>query len=332
MGDIGIMSPQAPGMSWRQVRDAAVVAEDLGYSCLTMGESWGEDALTSLAQLAAVTSRIRVGTSIVPVFARSPANLAMTALNLDRMSEGRFFLGLGTSGQLVIQDLHGEVFRKPLTRMREYIDIVRKAMRGERLDHDGEFFHTQRFRLRLQPYRPNLPIYIASLSPPSLRLTGELADGWLPIFLAPSRLQAAVAEIKAAAEAAGRSLNDIAISPQVSIYVTDDMATARDRERPHIAFYIGGMGVFYHQYMHRIGFGAEADRIREAYLGRERERAAQLVTDEMVDAMTIIGAPQQCRDQMQRFFEAGVQEIRLVFNEPNQEAYLRTLKAVAPKG
>jgi alkanesulfonate monooxygenase SsuD/methylene tetrahydromethanopterin reductase-like flavin-dependent oxidoreductase (luciferase family) len=205
-------------------------------------------------------------------------------------------------------------------------------MRGERLDHDGEFFHTQRFRLRLQPYRPNLPIYIASLSPPSLRLTGELADGWLPIFLAPSRLQAAVAEIKAAAEAAGRSLNDIAISPQVSIYVTDDMATARDRERPHIAFYIGGMGVFYHQYMHRIGFGAEADRIREAYLGRERERAAQLVTDEMVDAMTIIGAPQQCRDQMQRFFEAGVQEIRLVFNEPNQEAYLRTLKAVAPKG
>jgi F420-dependent oxidoreductase-like protein len=332
MGDIGIMSPQAPGMSWRQVRDAAVLAEDLGYSCLTMGESWGEDALTSLAQLAAVTSRIRIGTSIVPVFARSPANLAMAALNMDRMSEGRFFLGLGTSGQLVIQDLHGEAFRKPLTRMREYIDILRKAMRGERLDHDGEFFHTQRFRLRLQPYRPNLPIYIASLSPPSLQLTGELADGWLPIFLAPSRMQAAVIELKAAAQDAGRSLDDIAISPQVSIYVTDDMATARNRERPHIAFYIGGMGVFYHQYMHRIGFGAEADRIREAYLGRERERAAQLVTDEMVDAMTIIGSPQQCRDQMQGFFAAGVQEIRLVFNEPNQEAYLRALKAVAPKG
>jgi F420-dependent oxidoreductase-like protein len=332
MGDIGIMSPQAPGMSWRQVRDAAVLAEELGYSCLTMGESWGEDALTSLAQLAAVTSRIRVGTSIVPVFARSPANLAMTALNMDRMSEGRFFLGLGTSGQLVIQDLHGEAFRKPLTRMREYIDILRKAMRGERLDHDGEFFHTQRFRLRLQPYRPNLPIYIASLSPPSLQLTGELADGWLPIFLAPSRMQAAVAELKAAVQAAGRSLDDIAISPQVSIYITDDIASARDRERPHIAFYIGGMGVFYHQYMHRIGFGADADRIRETYLGRERERAAQLVTDEMVDAMTIIGSPQQCRDQMQRFFEAGVQEIRLVFNEPNQDAYLRALKAVAPKG
>src|SRR5256712_13186660 len=200
MGDVGLMGMHVPGMSWREMRDAAVLAEELGYSCITMGESWGEDALTSLAQLAAVTSRMRIGSSIVPVFARSPANLAMTALNIDRMSEGRCFLGLGTSGQLVVEDLHGEKFRKPLTRMREYIDIIRKAARGERLDHDGEFFHTQRFRLRMTPYRPNLPIYIASLSPPSLRLTGELADGWLPIFLAPSRMAAAGAELKAGAE------------------------------------------------------------------------------------------------------------------------------------
>jgi F420-dependent oxidoreductase-like protein len=319
-------------MSWRQIRDAAVLAEELGYSCITMGESWGEDALTSLAQLAAVTSRIRIGTSIVPVFARSPANLAMSALNMDRMTEGRFFLGLGTSGRLVIEDFHGEKFGKPLTRMREYIDIIRKAARGERLDHDGEFFHTKRFQLRFPPLRANLPIYIAALSPPSLRLTGELADGWLPIFLAPSRMAAAVSELKAGAEAAGRALADIAISPQASIYVTDDVKAARDRERPHIAFYIGGMGVFYHEYMRRIGFGAEADRVRAAFQARERDRAAQLVTDEMVDAMTILGTPGQCRDQMQRFFEAGAQEIRLVFNEPNKDAYLKALRAVAPRG
>src|SRR3989454_11493281 len=222
MGDVGLMGMHVPGMAWREMRDAAVLAEELGYSCISMGESWGEDALTSLAQLAAVTSRMRVGTSIVPVFARSPANLAMTALNLDRMSEGRFFLGLGTSGQLVIEGLHGEKFRKPLTRMREYIDIIRKAARGERLDHDGAFFHTKRFQLRLTPHRAALPIYIAALSPASLRLTGELADGWLPIFLAPARMAAAAAEVKVGAEAAGRSLSDIAISPQVSIYVTDD--------------------------------------------------------------------------------------------------------------
>lgn len=331
MGDVGIMGLRVPGMSWRDIRESAVLAEALGYSSLSMGESWGEDALTSLAQLAAVTSRIRVGSSIVPVFARSPANLAMAALNLDRMSEGRFFLGLGTSGQLVIEDLHGEPFRKPLTRMREYIDIIRKAAQGERLDHDGEFFHLKRFRLRLTPYRPTLPIYIASLSPASLRMTGELADGWLPIYLAPSRMLLAVAELKAGAEAAGRTLSDLFLSPQVSIYVTDDIAAARDRERPHIAFYLGGMGVFYHQYFCRIGFAAEADRVRAAYLARERDKAATLVTDEMVDAVTIIGNPQQCRAQMQTYFDAGVQEIRLVFNEPNPEAYLQALKAVAPR-
>lgn len=330
MADVGLMGMPGPGMSWRQIRDAAVLAEELGYSCISMGESWGEDALTSLAQLAAVTRRIRLGTSIVPVFARSPANLAMAALNLDRMSEGRFFLGLGTSGRLVIEDLHGERFARPLTRMREYIDIIRKAARGERLDHDGEFFHTRRFQLRVPPYRTRLPIYVAALSPPSLRLTGELADGWLPIFLAPSRMAAAVVELKAGAEAAGRTLGDIAISPQVSIYVTDDVAAARDRERPHIAFYIGGMGVFYHQYMHRIGFGAEADRVRAAFQTKERDRAAALVTDEMVDAVTILGTPERCRAQMQRFFDAGVQEIRLVFNEPDRASYLRGLRAVAP--
>jgi F420-dependent oxidoreductase-like protein len=330
MGDVGIMGLRVPGMSWREIRESAVLAEELGYSCLSMGESWGEDALTSLAQLAAVTSRIRIGTSIVPVFARSPANLAMTALNMDRMSDGRFFLGLGTSGQLVVQDLHGEKFQKPLTRLREYIDIIRKAVRGESLDHEGEFFRTKRFRLRLSPYRANLPIYIAALSPPSLRLTGELADGWLPIFLAPSRMTAVLTELKAGAESVGRAWRDLVISPQVSIYVTDDVAAARDRERPHIAFYIGGMGVFYHQYMHRIGFGAEADRVRDAYRTRERDRAAQLVTDEMVDTMTIIGPPRQCRQQIQAFFEAGVHEVRLVFNEPNGEAYLRALRAVAP--
>jgi F420-dependent oxidoreductase-like protein len=326
------MGMHVPGMSWRQMREAAVLAEELGYSCISMGESWGEDALTSLAQLAAVTSRIRIGTSIVPVFARSPANLAMAALNLDRMSEGRFFLGLGTSGRLVVEDLHGERFARPLTRMREYIDIIRKAARGERLDHDGELFHTRRFQLRFTPYRAGLPVYIAALSPPSLRLTGELADGWLPIFLAPSRMAAAVIELKAGAEAVGRSLRDIGISPQVSIYVTDDVAAARDRERPHIAFYIGGMGVFYHAYMHRIGFGAEADRIRDAFQAKQRERAAQLVTDEMVDAMTIIGTPTQCRDRMQSFFDAGVHEVRLVFNEPNREGFLKALRAVAPRG
>ena len=158
MGDVGIMGLRPPGSDWNYTKELARLADELGYSCITMGESWAEDAFTSLAQLGAVTSRIRIGTSIVPVYARTPSNLAMTALNMDVMTEGRFFLGLGASGKLVIEDFHGEEFRKPLTRMREYIAILRKAMRGERLDHDGEFFQTQRFRVRFKPYRDDLPI------------------------------------------------------------------------------------------------------------------------------------------------------------------------------
>ena len=188
MGEVGIAGLRPPGGDWRDVLEMAALVDGLGYSCITTGEAWGQDAFTSLAQIAAVTSRIRIGTSIVPIFGRSPSNMAMTALNMDLMSEGRFFLGIGASGKLVIEDFHGERFSKPLTRMREYIDIIRKASRGERLEHDGEFFQTRRFRIGFQPYRADLPIYVASLSPPSLRLTGELADGWLPIFLAPSRM------------------------------------------------------------------------------------------------------------------------------------------------
>lgn len=327
---IGISNMRVPGASWKETLEVAKLAEELGYSCITTGEAWGEDAFTSLAQVAAVTEKIRIGTSIVPVFARTPSNIAMTALNMDLMSEGRFFLGLGASGRLVIEDFHGEQFRKPLSRMREYISIIRKAAAGERLNHDGEFFKLQRFRIRFQPYRSHLPIYIASLTPASLRLTGEVADGWLPIFLAPSRMEPLISDIEEGAKAAGRSLDDISICPQVSIYVTDDIEEGRNRERPHIAFYIGGMGVFYHQYMHRIGFGEEADRVRGAYMDRERELAASLVTDEMVDATTIIGTPDQCREQMRAFFDAGVDEIRLVLNEPDLESYTKVIKAVAP--
>lgn len=318
-------------MPWERVLETCRLAEELGYGAITTGEAWGADAFTTLAQVAMVTSRIRLGTSIVPVYGRTPANIAMASLSLDRMSRGRFFLGLGTSGQKVVQDLHGERFEKPVARMREYIDILRKAFSGDYLDHDGEVFHTSRFRLSIKPYRERLPIYLATLGPASVRMTGELADGWLPIYYAPSRIAPLIEDLRTGAEGAGRSLTDIKRSPQVCIYVTNDRRDAYDRERAHIALYIGGMGVFYHQYMHRIGFGAEADRVRQAYRSfSNRASAAALVTDEMVDAMTIIGSPTECRDQIQAYLDSGVDEVRLMFNEPDPETYIHSLRAVAP--
>jgi F420-dependent oxidoreductase-like protein len=332
MGEIGIMSARVEGMSWRDWLEAAVLADDLGYSSLSEGESWGHDAFTRLAQIAARTRRIRIGTSVVPIWGRSPSNVAMAALSLDLLSEGRFFLGLGTAGELVAESLHGERFERPLRRMREYVEIVRLAMRNQRLDYEGEYFQLHHFRLRFEPYREAIPIYIGALGPTTLRLTGALADGWLGIHNAPSRMEPIYAELAAGAAAAGRSLADIAIAPQISIYVTDDVESARAREKPHLSFYISAQGPCFQSHMERIGFGKEADQIRTAFLAGEYARAVELVTDELVDAVTIIGTPQQCRDRIQAYFDAGVDEIRLVFNEPDKESYLRALWAVAPKG
>jgi len=331
MGDVSLMGLPGPGMPWDDVLATLKLAEELGYSAVTTGEAWGADAFTTLAQVAMVTSKVRLGTSIVPVFGRTPANMAMAALSLDHLSKGRFFLGLGTSGKKVIEDLHGERFAKPVARMREYIDILRKAFSGDRLDHDGEFFHTSRFRLSIKPYRERLPIYLATLGASSLRMTGELADGWLPIFYAPGRVGPLVEDLRTGAEAAGRTLADIKRSPQVSIFVTRERGAVYEREREHIALYIGGMGVYYHQYMHRIGFGSEADRVREAYNSfSDRADAAALVTDEMVEAMTIIGTPQECQDQIGRYFASGADEVRLVFSAASPEDYIQGLRAVAP--
>ena len=330
MGDLGLMGMHVPGMTWREMREAAVLAEELGYSCLTMGESWGEDALTSLAQLAAVTSRIRIGTSIVPVFARSPANLAMSALNIDRMSGGRFFLGLGTSGRLVIEDFHGEKFAKPLTRMREYIDIVRKAARGERLDHDGEFFHIKRFQLRFTPERASLPIYIAALSPPSLRLTGELADGWLP-FMYPRRcLSQGKALLREGAARAGGGERRIAIYPSVPTVVAADPKEARAGAAWFVSFYLTTMGPLYRRSLARQGFEKEVDVVLAANTPRFTG-AVPPEAETLLDELTVFGAPAEARARLSEWHAAGA-DMPMVFIRPNlsPEEIERTLSAFAP--
>src|SRR5690606_3578541 len=160
----------------------------------------------------------------------------------------------------------------------------------------------------------------------SLRLTGELADGWLPIFLVPERMDAAIEELRAGADAAGRTIDDVAFSPQVSAYVTTDRAAARDRERRHMAFYLGGMGVFYHRYFLRIVLRAEAGRVGEAYLAGDQRGAAQLVTDEMVDATAVIGTPDDCRARLRDFFDAGIDEVRLNVQAPDRDAYFAAIE------
>jgi F420-dependent oxidoreductase-like protein len=328
---IGLSGIKPLKSSWSEFKEIATLADKLGYSCISIGESWGEDAFTGLSQVAAVTSTIKVGTGIVPTFGRSPANLSMAALSLDSISDGRFFLGLGSSGKIVIEDFHGEEYSKPLTRMREYIEFIKLAAQSERLNMNGEFVKTQRFKIKFKPYRNTLPIYIASLTPKSLELTGEIADGWLPIFFALDRMDKSFESLTKGLQRSNRTIENITISAQVATYVTNDIESAFDAERKHMAFYIGGMGTFYHQYMHRIGFGNQADKIRTAYINKNREQAAQLVTDEMVSSTSIIGSPESCANQMEKFFSNGVDEIRLVLNNvADSNSFKDNLTQLAP--
>ncbi|MEE3142097.1 MAG: LLM class flavin-dependent oxidoreductase, partial [Chloroflexota bacterium] len=177
----------------------AKLADRSGYHTFFTGESWGRDAFTVLTMIACHTQSIRVGTGIVPVFSRSPALIAQTIASLDQISKGRAILGLGSSGRLLIEQWHGQSFEKPVARTREYIEIIRKALAGQSLNHEGEFFQLGRFRLGSPPMQENIPIYLASLGPRNLELTGQLSDGWLPIWLHHQRLLGLKAEIAEAA-------------------------------------------------------------------------------------------------------------------------------------
>src|SRR5438093_5587049 len=218
-------------------------AEALGFDSVWVPEAWGTDAISLLGALAARTERIRLGTGIVNVFSRTPSLLGQTAATLDLISNGRFILGLGTSGHQVVSGWHGMRFDRPLQRMRETVEIVRRGLRQERLRFDGEIFTLdQGLKLLARPVRPTVPIFLATLTPGGLRLTGEVADGWIPTLFSPDHLELFRPDLETGGRAAGRSLDSLEIAPYVSVLVDDDRARARDAIRPWVALYVGGMG------------------------------------------------------------------------------------------
>src|SRR6185369_12346308 len=231
-------------------------ADRCGYDSFWMPEAWERDAFTLLTELAVQTERIHLGAGIVNVFSRSPALLAMSAATLDEISGGRFRLGLGTSGARVIEDFHGVSYSKPLTRVRETIQIVRTLLSGEALDFKGECFELHRFKLGFKPLRENIPIYVAGLSPKSLRQIGEIADGWLPTHWPRARLADGLAEIRAGAGGSHRDSGQIEIAPFVNVVVSDDSKKARNQARLPLAYYVGGMGDYYHDSLARLGFAS----------------------------------------------------------------------------
>ena len=312
----------------------AQAADRLGYESFWTGESWGRDAFTVLTMLAGRTQRIRLGTGIVTVYSRTPGLIAQSIASLDCISDGRAILGLGSSGRIVIEDWHGVKFDHPVGRTREYIEIIRLALSGQRVNYAGRFYQLQRFRMGIRPVQESIPIYVASLGRRNLALTGELADGWLPIWTHGEKLPTIRQPLDAAATAAGRSPNDITTAPQIVCCAANDAATIADavrQSRAHMAFYIGGMGQYYYDLFVRYGYQDEADAVRQAWAAGDRAQAAAAITDEMLDHITVIGTPDECRRKMARFRAHGVDLPIVAFpHGASRDTMLETLHALAP--
>ena len=314
----------------------AQAADRLGYESFWTGESWGRDAFTVLTMLACHTERVRLGTGIVTVYSRTPGLIAQSIASLDCISGGRAILGLGTSGRIVIEDWHGVKFDYPVSRTREYIDIIRMALAGERVNYEGRFYQLKRFRMGVAPIQERIPIYIASLGQRNLELTGEIADGWLPIWTHCEKLPEIKTPLLSAASGAGRSGGEVTTAPQIlSCATSDDETRARalGQARAHMAFYIGGMGRYYYDLFCRYGYQSTGDEVRRAWAEGDRGAAANAITDEMVDSITAIGTPDECRHKMERFRANGVDMPMVAFpHGTERDTMLGTLEALAPAG
>lgn len=306
MSRIGIALGAVHDRPFAEVVAFARAAEECGYEVIFVPEAWGRDAFVTLGALARETERIGLGTAIVNVYSRTPALLAMAAVTLDELSGGRAILGLGTSGQRVIEGWHGVPMARPLRRLRETTEAVRAIVGGSRRGYTGETLSVAPgFAVTLARPRDRIPIFHASLTPRAIRQCAEVADGWLPYFASPETLRADLAVIEETLRGAGRERASFTVAPFLPVLVSDDEAAARAVLRRHLAFYIGGMGRFYRETVARHGFAGAAEDVRRLWDARERDAAALAVTDELLDAFAIVGDAARCRARLDDYRAAG---------------------------
>ena len=307
------------GSAGKETAEFAVEAEKLGLDVCWVAEAWGADAPSLLGYLAARTESMLLGSGVIQVGTRSPVTIAQTAMTLAHLSGGRFLLGLGVSGPQVIEGLHGIPFGHPLARMRETVAIVRSVFTGEKVSFAGSQY---RIPLEGRPMRVSLPptsvpVYLASLSPRMLELTGEIADGWLGTSFVPEGAGAYFTHLDAGLARAGRSRADLDICQGAEINLVDeaDLARTLAGRKKELAFSLGGMGSatanFYNDAYSRQGWAEVAARVRERWQAGDRDGAAGLVTDDMVLATTLIGTEDMVRARLRTWREAGVDTVRL---------------------
>ncbi|ELY49436.1 LLM class flavin-dependent oxidoreductase [Natronorubrum sulfidifaciens] len=273
--------------------DLAIDAEQQGYDSVWMGELWGTSSVVKLAEIAAMTDEVEIGTAIVNVFSRTPAVLAMTAATLDQVSDGRASFGVGTSTPTAVENIHGMEFERPVRRSHETIEIITKILRDdEPVDYDGELLSVT----GVPPVNADVPVYHAALGPANRRVVGRLCDGWMPHNIPFSELENAFEVVERTARESDRDPDEITIAPYVPAAVSDDADEAYDAVRGHIAYYVGS-GKGYQNAVSTV-FPDEADRIADAWQAGDRGEATGLVTDDMVHELGVAGTPDDACDQL----------------------------------
>jgi F420-dependent oxidoreductase-like protein len=319
-------------------------ADRLGFHSVWTSEAYGTDAVTPMAWIAATTERIAVGSGIMQMPARSPAATATTVVTLDILSGGRVLLGLGTSGPQVAEGWHGQAWGKPLTRTREYVEIVRTILRREEpLEHHGEHYDIpyagagatglgKPLKIIVHPLRNEVPIYLAAIGPKNVALTAEIADGWLPIFFSPERAPRVhgPALEEGFARRGGRPA-DWDLAPLVPVVMADDVQACRDFLKPMVALYVGGMGArgqnFYTRLAARYGFEAEAEAIQEHYLSGRKGEAIAAVPDALVDEIALVGDRARIADRLAAWRESDATTLVLQARQPEALQALAELAA-----
>jgi F420-dependent oxidoreductase-like protein len=317
---IGVFLAYWPWFEPDEQVELAQLADRLGLDSVWVAESYGQDAVALLGFLAARTERIRLGAAVLQIPARQPATTAMAAATLDRMSGGRLLLGLGLSGPQVSEGWYGVPFTAPLGRTREYVEIVREAWSGRRLEYSGRHWQLpsregglglgKPLKLMGGPVQPQIPVYLGVGGPKTVEQAGEIADGWLPFLFSPAHAELLTEPLLRGIRKAGRRRQDVDLAAVVPAAVHEDLAVARDLVRPLLAFYLGGMGAkdknFYVELARRYGFGQAAAACQDLFLAGDRAGAARVRGDELVDTLALVATPDTVGKKLAEYERAGV--------------------------
>ena len=308
------------------------VAEELGYDRAWTPETWGRDAVTILATAAERTEEIGLGTSILNTYSRSPALLGQTAATLQEASDGRFRLGIGPSGPIVIENWHGVDFGNPLRRTRETVEVVKQVLSGEPVSYDGEYFELDGFRLRCDAPDPVPKVDAAGLGPKAVEMCGRFADGWHATTFTHAGLEERMEDLERGLELGDRDPEEFQTTVSVTCCALEDGEYANDLVTQHIAFYIGGMGTYYRDSLARQGYEDLAHEIHDAWQDDEREHAQRLVDENLRSEMGVAGTPEEASEQLEAYEEIdGVDVVYTSYpRSASPDEIKQTMEALAP--